>query len=557
MNYDIGTVVFDNWVIVEKIGEGTYGQVYKITKTDFGITVESALKVITIPKSPSDIKSAMNEGMDERSVTTYFQGFVDEVVKEIATLAKLKDCNNIVSYEDHAKIGHRNAVGWDILIRMELLYSLDDYKMSKNMKESEVIVLAKDMCHALIACQRNGIVHRDIKPANIFINNIGTFKLGDFGVARTMEKTTGASKKGTENYMAPEVYLVKPYNANVDIYSLGIVLYQIMNKGRLPFLPNAPLPVTFADREKAILLRMKGNQIPPPCLAAPAFAGIILKACAYDPRARYQSAAEMLDDLNRLSYTESSNPQNNSYSWDNGGDNGTHGIFGNGAGRQGGCDDGGTQGIFGNQNGRNDRSDGGTQGIFGNQNGRNDGSDGGTQGIFGSQNTTGAKKDIHFDAREFWRSRLPELAWGKKNDNVFFSPNIKESIQRRAMKNIAQGDKGNLIGILSPVSYSPNRGIFGFHRGTVGLVVSDEYICIRGSEDMDGAVIRADSIKYAYVTNIDRKQKAFIVQFYQDMSGGRKLKQLSMPYIDDSYPFHYEKLAGIMNELAQIYGNTG
>lgn len=86
---------------LRKIGEGSYGTVYKIQKTDYGITTYSALKVIRIPRSNADIKAALNEGMDEQSVTTYFQGFVEEIVQEISVMASLKSHPNIVSYEDH------------------------------------------------------------------------------------------------------------------------------------------------------------------------------------------------------------------------------------------------------------------------------------------------------------------------------------------------------------------------------------------------------------------------------------------------------------------------
>ena len=71
--------------------------------------------------------------------------------------------------------------------------------------------MGRELTSALIFCQKKGLIHRDIKPENIFVSEAGQFKLGDFGVARTVEKTTGGlSRKGTEKYMAPEVYLGKP-----------------------------------------------------------------------------------------------------------------------------------------------------------------------------------------------------------------------------------------------------------------------------------------------------------------------------------------------------------
>ena len=100
--------------------------------------------------------------------------------------------------------------------------------------------------------------------------------------------------------MAPEVYLSKPYGSAVDIYSLGLVLYKFMNDNRLPFLPPAPNPITFADRENALSRRMKGEILPPPAKASKEFADIILKACAYKPEERYRTAADMLEDIKEL-----------------------------------------------------------------------------------------------------------------------------------------------------------------------------------------------------------------------------------------------------------------
>ena len=301
MNYTINSFVFNDWKIVREIGEGSFGKVFEIQKTDFGITSRSALKVITVPKNQSDVRLALSEGMDERSVTSYFQGFVDELVKEIAIMSSLKSHPGIVSCEDHKVLPHSGELGWDILIRMELLTPLTEYQMNHTFDEALVRKMAMDLTSALVFCQKKALIHRDIKPENIFVNESGQFKLGDFGVARTAGKTTGGlSKKGTEIYMAPEVYLAQPYGCSVDVYSLGLVLYKFMNYGRLPFLPPYPAPITFADRENSMVQRMQGVQLPPPAAASPELAQIILTACSYHPRDRYLSAADMLAALQAL-----------------------------------------------------------------------------------------------------------------------------------------------------------------------------------------------------------------------------------------------------------------
>lgn len=303
MEYKEGTKIpsMPGWEIVRELGSGSYGTVFEVQKKNFEVTAKAAVKLIRIPKSVSEIREAMSEGMDEQSVTTYFEGIVKRFVKEIAVMSELKSHPNIVACEDYVVESHAENIGWDILIRMELLTTLTNYQLKNPMNEETVKCLAMDICEALVFCQKKGLIHRDIKPANIFVDENERFKLGDFGVARTAEKTMGGySKQGTENYMAPEVYLGRPYGATVDIYSLGLVLYRLMNGNRLPFYPAAPKQIEFSDRENALVTRMRGDVMPPPCNASEEFAAIILKACAYDSKNRYRTAAEMLEALKNL-----------------------------------------------------------------------------------------------------------------------------------------------------------------------------------------------------------------------------------------------------------------
>ena len=298
MEYTIGTRVFNDWEITAEIGEGSYGKVYQLRKENFGIVANGALKVLRIPRSNSDVKDALSQGMDEQSVTGYFKGIVEEFMREVAVMSDMKSHPNIVGCQDYAIVAHEGSMGWDILIRMDLLTPLQSWQIDHPMDEAEVRRLGIDLCEALVHCQQRGLIHRDIKPANIFVDDLGRYRLGDFGVARTADKTMGGmSKQGTENYMAPEVYLGKPYGPTVDIYSLGMVLYQLMNGGRLPFYPLPPAPIEFSHRFEVLKKRMGGEQMPPPVHASEDLAAIILKACAFDSANRYRTAAELMEAL--------------------------------------------------------------------------------------------------------------------------------------------------------------------------------------------------------------------------------------------------------------------
>ena len=227
--------IWPGWNIQEILGKGAYGAVYRIWREDkFGHRFTAALKVITIPDTEEDYRRVINEGMDEESTSDYFQSIVENLVEEIVLMSKLKGNTNIVSYEDHAILKEKDDFQWQIFIRMELLTPLYEYMMKNELSINDVVFLGIEMCNALELCQNYNIIHRDIKPENIFVSDVGRFKLGDFGIARQLDKTsTGLSMKGTYSYIAPEVFKGETYNASVDIYSLGITLVPVTLSERL------------------------------------------------------------------------------------------------------------------------------------------------------------------------------------------------------------------------------------------------------------------------------------------------------------------------------------
>lgn len=292
---------WDAWYIENLIGEGSFGSVYKIYREEFGTRYYSALKIISIPKSSAEEKELIYEGMDDKSAVQYFKDIVEVVYKEISIMSELKGKTNIVSYEDHKIIKKDNGIGFYILIRMELLESLNDYLLRIKLTNEDIVRIGKDLCKALILCNRRNLIHRDIKPANIFVSADGDFKLGDFGIARQLEGAQeGLSIKGTYNYMAPEVYLGYAYDERVDIYSLGMVLYYYLNNKKGPFLNTNTTVQKYSERQEGLKRRFSGEMLPKPVLASERLSEIILKACAFDANQRYSKAEEFLADLEKL-----------------------------------------------------------------------------------------------------------------------------------------------------------------------------------------------------------------------------------------------------------------
>ncbi len=288
------------WYIKELLGEGSYGKVFRIEREDMSGKYEAALKIISIPQSEKEVSSIRSSlGMDENSVNMYFQNMTKRLVEEFKLMAQLKGNTNIVSYEDHSIIPHESGIGYDVLIRMELLEPLTN-KLEK-LLEQDVIRLGIDICKALEICQKYNIVHRDIKPENIFISPSGDYKLGDFGVAKTMKnEMTVMTTTGTYVYMAPELKKGEESGTNVDIYSLGMVMYKLLNFNREPFLPLPPVMFTFEEREQSLINRMQGVPLPKPANASERLAEIILKACEYNPKIRYESPLQMRKELENL-----------------------------------------------------------------------------------------------------------------------------------------------------------------------------------------------------------------------------------------------------------------
>ncbi len=288
--------LWGEWYIDELIGKGSYGEVYKIHKEVEGVRIEAAVKYISIPKA-EDRKSFRRYTKDE--LVTLFDERADKFSVEISSMLKLRDSQNVVRYEDHIKQHKDKDIGWDIIIRMELLTSLEDYLDDNNFSCKDVAKLGIDICSAIECCQANDIIHRDIKIENIFVDSVGNYKLGDFGVSKVGSGTATGTITGTEDYMAPEISQEHKYNKTVDIYALGIAMYQLLNNRRKPFIDADCVPGQEAEA-LAHIKRMKGEQMPSPKYANEELATIVLKACAFDRHNRYSSPAEMASELKNV-----------------------------------------------------------------------------------------------------------------------------------------------------------------------------------------------------------------------------------------------------------------
>lgn len=280
------------WTLVRKLGEGSYGGVYEIFRLlPNGKKERAALKKLSIPRSEEEIQELRAQSFSQERITAYFKSQMRSLVNEYLFMQQLEACPSVVSCQDIQYRPRPEGIGWNIYIRMELLTPLKK-TVAGSYNEYRVLRLGLDMCRALAACEKYSIIHRDIKPENILISENGRFKLGDFGIAKVSEKTETGTLAGTNGYMAPEVANRQHYGKEVDIYSLGMVLYWMMNENTLPFLPLPPDIPTGEQREAAINRRLSGEALPPPVNGSPELKRVVLRACAFDPEKRYHSAQE-------------------------------------------------------------------------------------------------------------------------------------------------------------------------------------------------------------------------------------------------------------------------
>ena len=269
------------WTIEGPLGRGSYGKVYSASRSDAGKKYYSAIKVMTIPSGEEEIEQVRAEGLDEQSTREYFREIVQGCIQEITMMMDYRGTANIVNVEDYKVIEHTDSIGWDIFIRMEKLLCLKEIMKKRTLTEEETVNLGINISTALIDCE--------------------VYKLGDFGIATRMSRAErGMSRKGTYDYMAPEIFTANSYDQTVDIYALGLVLYRLCNENKGPFIDLSSGTLRPSDAERAHGLRLSGIELPAPAHASADLAKIIAKAVRFRPEERYRDAKQLKDALEEL-----------------------------------------------------------------------------------------------------------------------------------------------------------------------------------------------------------------------------------------------------------------
>lgn len=253
------------------LGGGTFGTVYACTKTDAvtGVTQKEAVKVVRVDFTPEDRANAEEEGIP---FADYYRAVKEKRLQEIRWMVALKSPHS-VHINGYTAIEEPDLSALYILIRMDCLTALDQLRpahLDDTPEQAAALAekVALDICDALRVCHQNGVLHRDIKPANILCSDAGDFYLGDFGISKGTAQQASMTSSGTLEY-APREVMTGQYDHRADLYSLGLVLYALVNHWRGPFLPAYPAPITPGNRNQAQYARMNGTPLPRPTTALP------------------------------------------------------------------------------------------------------------------------------------------------------------------------------------------------------------------------------------------------------------------------------------------------
>ena len=296
--------VFGDWYTDKQIGSGTDGKVFSIyrMKPD-GSKETSMLKIIRLGENRNERKFFTPDEAENESSLNY-EEVIKKIKRNIITIKKLDMGKNIVDYEALEVRDASDNKGQLLLIKLQEMRSLSQLLDEFSFTYEETVRLGLSVCKGLMKCRQFNYTYPNLKPENILFDRNGMCKLGDLGSFSCLEPSkTSIAFKRTQYYMAPEFIKTGKVSRTADIYSLGLVLYMLTNRGRLPFVEPYPQKLTVNSFNEATVKRVAGEKFPKPVLCSDKLWYIIRKACAYNPYERYQTPEEMYADLKRLLMT--------------------------------------------------------------------------------------------------------------------------------------------------------------------------------------------------------------------------------------------------------------
>ena len=239
------------------------------------------VKIISTPASQVQVDALLLSGAfaDKDAALSYFKSLSDDIVREAEVLSRLSRLEGFLGFESCQVEPMEDEIGFDVYLLSPYRRSVQQYLRHNAPTHLEALNLGLDLCAALTVCRQSGYLYVDLKPGNIYITQDQGYKIGDLGFVELRSlKYASLPERYRSQYTAPEISdAYAALNTTIDIYALGLILYQVFNGGVLPFKgDSAP-----------------AEQFPAPAYADYEMAEIILKACAPDPAERWQDPADL------------------------------------------------------------------------------------------------------------------------------------------------------------------------------------------------------------------------------------------------------------------------
>ena len=239
------------------------------------------VKIISVPASQTKLDALLLAGAfrDRESASNYFRDLAEDVVEEAVLLQRLSRLEGFIPYKNWQVVPMEgDEIGYDIYLTGNYRATLKRHLRHESMTHLAAVNLGLDLCAALAVCRRSGYLYVDLKPDNIVISDDQEFRIADLGfVSLSSLAYASLPERYLSAYTAPEITdAYSALNSTMDIYSVGLILYQVYNGGVLPFEGRAP-----------------ETPLSAPQYADPEMAQIILKACDPNPEVRWQDPMQM------------------------------------------------------------------------------------------------------------------------------------------------------------------------------------------------------------------------------------------------------------------------
>lgn len=288
-----GAPFSEKYEILSVLGSGSNGTTYRARERASGRPL--ILKHIPVPASQAQVQALIFSGAagNEEEVQHYYERSVRELAEELKLGEAWEGSSFYLPFRDYQIDPRETEIGYDIYLIADFCQTLPTFLSDHEITTLDALNLGLDLCDCIEALHERGVMFRNLKPENIYRTQRGTFLLGDLGLTR-IDELPYASLPDAEFgcYSAPEYSdLLAPLNLTSELYSLGLVLYRIFNGNHAPFV-DEETSIRAAEAQ-----RCEGKPFPAPLYADYELSAIILRACAFHAEERYQTAAELRQDL--------------------------------------------------------------------------------------------------------------------------------------------------------------------------------------------------------------------------------------------------------------------